>query len=91
MVQKVQRPKSILKIPTEIGMKCTVDGMRYPRFTKHSVIGDSACSCHIVNDNEGMEDVESIDDKIDEIAQKIVKYVESTKIYKNSKLSFLGS
>ena len=51
MVHTVYRPKSILKIPTEIGLKCMVDSMRYPSVTKHSIIGNSACLCHIVNDD----------------------------------------
>jgi hypothetical protein len=56
-----------MKIPTEICMKCTMDGMIFPSFTKHSIIGDSACSCHRVTDDTEMEDVESINGKVDGI------------------------
>ena len=45
-------------------MKCTIDGQEYPTFTKNTIIGDSAASCHIFGDDKGMEDVVSINKKV---------------------------
>jgi hypothetical protein len=41
-----------------------IDGKNYPVFTKDTRYGDTACSCHLVNDSSGMYDIEEIHEKI---------------------------
>ena len=55
-------PTSILQMKktNEKSMKCIIDGQIYPTFTKNTIVGDSATSCHLFGNDEGMEDVVSI-------------------------------
>ena len=53
-----------VKQPSEAGMMCTVDGNMFFSFTKNNQIGDSDVSCHITNDNTGMNDDTNINETI---------------------------
>ena len=41
-----------------------IDGKSYPAFTRDTRYGDTACSCHLVNDSSGMYDVTRIHEQI---------------------------
>jgi len=52
-------------------MMCTIDGAKYPSFTEDTMFGDSGASCHIVNCDNGMYQVEKIHESIGGIGSDV--------------------
>ncbi len=76
----VKHNRDTTKVPTSIlqtkktnkkCMKCTIDGRKYPTFTRNMIVGDSATSCHLFGDDDGMEDVVLIDKKVVGVNSKV--------------------
>ena len=56
---------------SEAALMCTIDGTKYPSFTNNTMFGDSGTSYHIRNSDEGMYDVEIIDQTISGIGNGV--------------------
>ena len=50
---------------------CTIDGAKYPSFTDDTMFGDSGASCPIRNSDEGMHDIEAINESIGGIGNDV--------------------
>ncbi|KAL7503941.1 hypothetical protein ACHAXN_004126 [Cyclotella atomus] len=68
----------------ETAMLCTIDGAKYLSFTMDTMFGDSGASCHIVNSDNGMDQVEQIHESIGSIGSDV-------KATKKGKLQSLSS
>jgi hypothetical protein len=55
----------------ETAMMCTIDGVKYPSFTEDTMFGNSGASCHIVNSDSGMYQVERIHESIGGIGSDV--------------------
>ncbi len=64
---KVPIPILLMNKMNKKCMKCTIDGWKYPTFTKNTIVGDSATPCHLFGDDNCMEDVILINKKVVEL------------------------
>ena len=63
--------KNVEMDQAETAMVCTIDGAKYPSFTEDTMFGDSGASCHIVNSDNSMYEVEHIHESIGGIGSDV--------------------